>query len=171
MQTVYSATVSLPRGSPMNPVVPSLPPPQGVFSGWTALQESAWAYPALEAVHLVGVALLLGNLLTFELRLLGLGRRIDRSALARLALPVAVAGFLLAAASGLLMFASQPMELMSNRAFRLKLLLLALAGANAAAFHVRGALARNDRLARLQGAVSLLLWVSVLGCGRAIGYL
>jgi hypothetical protein len=155
----------------MNPVVQVLPPPQGVLTGWAALQASPWAYPALEVVHLLGVAMLLGNLVTFELRLLGLGRRIDRTALAKLALPLAVLGFALAAASGLTMFASQPGELIANAAFRLKMVLLMLAGANAIAFHARGALARQDALARVQGGVSLLLWVSVLACGRAIGYL
>jgi hypothetical protein len=155
----------------MNPLVQVLPPPQGVLTGWTALQESPWAYPALEVVHLLGVALLLGNLVTFELRLLGLGRRIDRTALAKLALPLAVLGFVLAAASGLTMFATQPGELLANDAFRLKMLLLLLAGGNAVVFHARGSLARHDAVARVQGGVSLLLWVSVLGCGRAIGYL
>ena len=61
-------------------------------------------------------------------------------ALARLALAVALTGFGLAATSGLLMFASQPMELLANRVFTLKMLLLMAAGSNAAWFHGRGSL-------------------------------
>lgn len=146
----------------------SLPP--GIDTGWAAIRESIWAYPALEVVHLAGVALLLGNLLLFELRLIGLGADIDRPSLARLALPVAVAGFALAAASGLVMFASQPAELLVNPAFRLKMGLLMLAGLNALTFHLRGGSRRDDAIAQGQGLLSLALWLAVLGCGRWIAY-
>lgn len=144
--------------------------PAGIGAGWTAIRESIWAYPALEVVHLAGVALLLGNLLLFELRLIGLGAGVDRRSLAGLALPVAVAGFSLAAASGLLMFASQPAELLVNPAFRLKIGLLLLAGLNALAFHLRGGSQREDAIARGQGLLSLALWLTVLACGRWIAY-
>lgn len=142
----------------------------GLGAGWTAIRESVWAYPALEVVHLSGVALLLGNLLLFELRLFGLGAAIDRRSLARLALPVSAAGFGLAAASGLTMFASQPAELLVNPAFRLKMGLLLLAGLNALAFHLRGGSLREDAFARGQGLLSLALWLTVLTCGRWIAY-
>lgn len=137
---------------------------------FTALQTHPWAFPALEAVHIAGIAVLLGNLVLFEARLFGLGRRLEIRPLARLALPLAVAGFLLAAASGLLMFASQPADMLPNPAFRLKMLLLLVAGANALWFHLRGSLERADAVGRLLGGSSLLLWLAVLGCGRAIAY-
>jgi hypothetical protein len=38
---------------------------------FSALQSLAWAYPALEAVHVVGIALLLGNLVALEFRVFG----------------------------------------------------------------------------------------------------
>lgn len=135
-----------------------------------ALQTSPWAYPALEAAHVAGIAVLFGSLLLFELRVLGLGRGIDTSALARFALPVSVAGFALAALTGLTMFATQPQELLANPAFRLKMLMLMLAGANAGWFHARGSLVRADAIARLQAVASACLWLSVIACGRAIAY-
>ena len=137
---------------------------------WTAVRESVWAYPALEIVHLLGVAILLGNLLLVELRVLGLGRALDAVALARFALPVVLAGFGLAALSGLVMFASQPGELLANLAFQAKLALLMVAGTNAALFHARGSLARGDRIARLQASASAVLWIGVVACGRLIAY-
>lgn len=137
---------------------------------WTSLAAHPWAYPALEAAHLVGVATLFGGLLVFELRLLGLARTLALDALARLVLPLALAGFGLAAATGLVMFATQPLELLANPAFRLKLLLLTLAGANAAWFHARGSLARADVPARIQGLLSLAVWLAVIICGRWIAY-
>jgi hypothetical protein len=137
---------------------------------WTALASHPWAYPALEAVHLVGVAMLFGGLLVFELRLLGLARALALAPLARLVLPLALAGFGLCALTGLAMFATQPQELLANPAFRLKLLLLMLAGANAVWFHARGGLALEDSPARLQGLLSLGFWLAVIICGRLIAY-
>ena len=119
----------------------------------------------------MGIALLLGNLVLLELRVFGRGAALPMKDLARLGLTLAVCGFGLAAVSGLLMFATQPAELLSNRAFTLKMLLLMLAGCNAAWFHARGSLARLDGLARLQMLVSTVIWLSVVACGRWIAYL
>lgn len=91
--------------------------------------------------------------------------------LARLSLSLALCGFGLAAASGLLMFATQPAELLSSRAFTLKMLLLMLAGCNAAWFHGRGSLTRLDGLARAQMLASTVVWLAVVVCGRWIAYL
>ncbi|HBH38295.1 MAG TPA: hypothetical protein DDX06_07920 [Curvibacter sp.] len=137
---------------------------------WAALQTSAWAYPALEVVHLVGVALLLGNLVLLELRVFGLGAALPVQALARLSLTLALAGFGLAAATGLLMFGTQPAELLANRVFTLKMLLLLLAACNAGWFHGRGSLHKLDALARAQMVLSTLIWLAVLTCGRWIAY-
>lgn len=135
-----------------------------------SLRSHVWAYPALEVVHIVGIALLLGNLVLLELRVFGLGAALPVKALSRLSLGIALAGFSVVAASGLLMFASQPAELLSNRAFTLKMLLLLAAGCNAAWFHGRGSLDKLDRLARTQIAVSTLIWLAVVACGRWIAY-
>lgn len=137
---------------------------------FAALQSHPWAYPALEVVHLFGIAMLLGNLVLLELRVFGLGATLPAPDLARLSLGLALAGFALAAASGLLMFASQPAELLANRAFVLKMLLLMAAGANAAWFHARGSLRLLDRTARMQMLLSTGVWLAVLACGRWIAY-
>lgn len=129
-----------------------------------------WAYPALEVVHIVGIALLVGNLALVELRVWGAGAALPLVPLARLALSLSVAGFGLVAASGLLMFASQPGDLLASRSFTLKMGLVMLAGLNAALFHSRGGLQRADRTARAQTALSLGLWVVVIICGRWIAY-
>jgi len=138
---------------------------------FSALLSSAWAYPALEVVHLSGIALLFGNLVLLELRVFGLGAALPVRELARLSLGLALAGVSLAAASGLLMFASQPAELLANRAFSLKMLLLLAAACNAGWFHGRGSLHKLDGLARVQMLLSTLIWLAVLVCGRWIAYL
>ena len=138
---------------------------------FASLKTHAWAYPALEVVHIVGIALLLGNLVLLELRVFGRGAALPARELARLALAVALGGFVLAAGSGLMMFATQPAELLASRAFTLKMVLLMLAGCNAAWFHGRGSLARLDGLAKLQMLVSTFIWLAVVACGRWIAYM
>jgi hypothetical protein len=128
------------------------------------------AYPALEVVHIVGIGLLVGNLVLLELRVWGWGEQLPVQPLARLALGLAVVGFALAGASGLLMFAAQAGELLANRAFVIKMGLLMLAGTNAAWFHGRGSLVRMDRTARLLALVSTVIWLAVIVCGRSIAY-
>ena len=128
-------------------------------------------YPALEVLHIGGIGLLLGNLVLFELRVWGLGAQLPLQPLARLALGLALAGFSIAAASGLLMFASQPMDLLNNRAFVLKMGLLMLAGTNAAWFHARSSLLLMDRTAKIQTLLSIGIWLAVIICGRFIAYL
>jgi hypothetical protein len=68
------------------------------------------------------------------------------------------------------MFASQPGELIANRAFVIKMGLVMAAGANAAAFHARGGAARLDGVARAQTLLSIGLWLAVIFCGRWIAY-
>jgi hypothetical protein len=106
----------------------------------------------------------------FELRVWGFGAELPVAALARLALRLSLVGFGLIGASGLLMFAGQPTELLANRVFVVKMGLVMLAGLNAAYFHARGSLALLDRSARVQTVVSMGLWLAVIICGRWIAY-
>lgn len=129
-----------------------------------------WAYPALEVVHIVGIGLLLGNLVLFELRVWGFGPELPVRPLARLALRLSLLGFGVVAVSGLLMFAGQPDELLASRVFVVKMGLVALAGLNALWFHARGSLELLDRGARIQTVVSTGLWLAVIICGRWIAY-
>ena len=138
--------------------------------GLPAIAEHPWAYPALEVVHIVGIALLLGNLVLLELRVWGAAATLNLRALARPTLALSVAGFGLVALSGLTMFAANPAELLANRLFVVKLGLISLAGCNAAWFHGRGGLDRPDALARAQTVLSLGLWLGAIICGRFIAY-
>lgn len=138
---------------------------------FSALASNPWAYPILEVIHIWGIAMVVGNLVALEVRVWGGVPALPVPALARLSLLLAAIGFSLAGASGLLMFATQPEELLANRAFIIKMVLLMLAGGNAAWFHARGSLLRLDRTARLLMLLSTLLWVAILLAGRWIAYL
>lgn len=135
-----------------------------------ALTASTWAYPALEVLHLFGIALLLGNLVLLEMRVFGWGVELPVRALAKLSLGLAVIGFSLAALSGTLMFATRALELLANKSFTLKMGLLMLAGCNAAWFHTRESLDKLDGLARVQMVISTALWLAIMVCGRWIAY-
>lgn len=135
-----------------------------------ALTASTWAYPALEVLHLFGIALLLGNLVLLEMRVFGWGVELPVRALAKLSLGLAVIGFSLAALSGTLMFATRALELLANKSFTLKMGLLMLAGCNAAWFHTRESLDKLDGLARAQMVISTALWLAIMVCGRWIAY-
>ncbi|MEC5399618.1 DUF6644 family protein [Uliginosibacterium sp. H1] len=134
------------------------------------LRTSGWVYPALEAVHIVAIALVFGTLWIVDLRLLGAMRRIDLQLLARHVIPWTLAGFALAVCSGLLMFITQAGDLVGNRAFVIKMCLLFAAGTNAALLHSRGPLDDGDRLTHVQAIASLLIWLAVIACGRWIAY-
>jgi hypothetical protein len=142
----------------------------GFTAFFDALRANPWAYPALESLHIVGIALLLGNLVTLEIRVFGGAAALPVQALARLSLRIAAVGFALAAITGLAMFATQPSELLANRSFLVKMGLLALAGCNAAWFHARGSLDKLDTTARVQMLMSTAVWLGVVFCGRWIAY-
>jgi hypothetical protein len=108
------------------------------FAGWPGIARCRGSIRRSRVVHIVGIGLLVGSLVLVELRIWGRGTELPLAALARFGLRLTLAGFALAAASGLTMFLSQPAELLGNAPFLVKMALLLCAGVNAAAFHWRG---------------------------------
>lgn len=144
-----------------------------------AVRESLWLFPAIETVHLLGMAALVGTVAVLDFRLLGWMLRQRRfSELAKRLLPWAWAGFAVQAITGALLFSSEAVKIYSNPAFRLKMLLIFLAGVHALVFHwvvYRGVAAWDDSPAlplgaKLSGFVSLVLWIGVVAAGRFIGF-
>jgi hypothetical protein len=141
-----------------------------------ALREGAWLYPFVETLHILGFALLVGAVAMFDLRVLGFGRQLPVKALARHLLPWSAGSMLLVVPTGLLLFVADPLALLANRVFLVKLGLIALAGLNALAFHAgpyHHADAWGERSparAQLHALLSLGLWIAVIACGRLIAY-
>jgi hypothetical protein len=136
-----------------------------------AIRDSVWAYPLLETVHIASFAALIGSVLLFELRVFGVASAIGVVPLARLALRTALIAFACAAISGALLFIPSANELAAHPAFQVKLVLILIAGLNAAVFHLRGGVRGHDAVARLQALASLVLLLAVLAAGRLIAYL
>jgi hypothetical protein len=141
-----------------------------------AMRGSTWLYPIVEIVHITGLAVLAGSVAMFDLRVLGFGRSVGVQAAGRMLLPWSAISLLAIVPSGLLLFSAHPIALSDNGVFQLKLLLVALAGLNALAFHLgvyRTAAtwhADAPRLAQLHAAASLGLWIGVISCGRFLAY-
>lgn len=141
-----------------------------------AMRESLWLYPIVEVVHLVGIAVLAGGVILFDLRVLGFSRRMPVDLLARHVLPWSVAALLLIVPSGLLMFSAHPSDFLGGGVFVVKMALLMLASFNALAFHLgpfRNAAAWSGGApagAKAQALASILLWISVIACGRLLAY-
>jgi len=164
------------------------PAPGGAFGALEAsglgqaMRQWLWLYPAVEIVHIVGIGLLFGSIVVFDLRLLGFSRNISVKRLASHVLPWSAGSFLLIVPSGLLMFTAHATEFIDSEVFVIKMLLIMAAGVNAGLFHTitfRTADVWDSEemrklppppSARLAGALSLLIWISVIACGRLLAY-
>jgi hypothetical protein len=164
------------------------PAPGGAFGALEAsglgqaMRQWLWLYPSVEIVHIVGIGLLFGSIVVFDLRLLGLARDIPVKRLARHVLPWSAGSFLLIVPSGLLMFTAHATEFIDSEVFVIKMLLVMAAGVNAGLFHTitfRTADVWDSEemrklppppSARLAGGLSLLIWISVIACGRLLAY-
>ncbi len=140
----------------------------------TAIRDSLWLFPVIEAVHLLGLALLGGAVLGVDLRLLGTGLRGRPLAyVARQLDPVLALALTVMVASGVPLFLSEAVKCYWSDAFRLKMATLAVA--LAFTFGVRRRVVRRDPppgpwLARVTGLVSIALWLTVAASGRWIGF-
>jgi hypothetical protein len=145
----------------------------------TAIRESIWVFPLLDAMHVWSLGLFFGSIAVFDLRLLGIGlRREPVSEIARRLLPWTWAGFACMTISGGLVFWSEPLKCYESTAFRIKIAAMALAGLNALAFHLttyRSVGIWDQKIgtpaaAKLAGVLSLALWTCVVVSGRFVGY-
>lgn len=151
-----------------------------VLHDWSvaeALRRSFYVYPVVNALHILGLGLLIGAILPVDIKLLGGFRRTPLAGLARTLVPVAAGGLLLAVATGVLLFVVRPQDYVENPAFLIKLGLVSFGTLNAIA--VRFGQAWKRALAdqpvaprlRVQGAVSVMSWLAALLAGRFIAFL
>jgi hypothetical protein len=156
------------------------------FSTWLELtpvsqqlQTVEWVIPGVQTIHILAIAAVMGSMLFFNLRLLGL-RGTDAS-LGRVAgrfLPVIWGSVLVLFASGAVMIAAEPGRSLPNPVFQLKMALLmaALALTFATGRPLRhrpeywGSTLARTWVARLCATLSIGLWAAILCAGRWIAY-
>lgn len=149
-------------------------------TGWaTAIRDSSWLFPIIETLHIFGIISLVGSTSILDLRLMGFTFRDESvSKLAKRFLPWAWFGFIVQVVTGLLMFASEAVKMYGNWAFQMKMLLILVAGLNAAVFHALAYQSVNKwdhepvapMSARVAGTLSILFWFGIVALGRWIAY-
>jgi hypothetical protein len=143
----------------------------------SAFMRTAWGWPAMESVHFIGLCIVVGTIVVFDLRLLGLAPRIPIAALHRL-IPWGLAGFAVSATSGSMFLLTEPDQYIYNPSFHFKIAFMAVAGVNALMFYVLafrrtagpGAGDRAPRSARIIAAISLAMWLGVIVAGRLLTF-
>jgi len=160
----------------------------GLFESWflwlektaaaTEIRQSLWLYPFVQYIHIVGIVLLVGPAMIFDLRLIGLARRLEVRDLGRFIIPLSQIGFVIAILSGFSLFIAHATDWSVNPLFWLKITLIVFAALNAVIVNkyvmnrLRG-LETLDKLpvrVRVSGAVSLFLWFVIIAAGRFLAY-
>src|SRR5438132_1912690 len=104
----------------------------------TGIRESVWTFPLVETTHVLALAISVGLLVWFDLRLLGWGMKHQPiSQIHRQIMPYAVAGFIIMFVSGALLFWSEAEKCYQSGFFRAKVVFLFLAGFNATIFELK----------------------------------
>lgn len=143
-----------------------------------ALGNSVWAYPLVNAGHILGVALLVGSIVALDLRLLSAWRCQPLAPLWHVLTRTAGAGLLLAVVFGGLLFATRATEYAASRFFLAKMGVVLAGVVNALALRVmfppealegKPGAAVPGRV-RCAAALSLIAWLAALVLGRLVGY-
>jgi hypothetical protein len=140
-----------------------------------AISDSTWAFAVIESVHLLGLSVIGGAILIVDLRLLGVGLKNQPVAqVARNAQPWLVGSLAMMIATGILLFASEPMKLYYSGPFAWKMTCLVLGTLFAFTVRRKVALAAEGRVRplwqKMVGVVSIGLWFVVAAAGRWIGF-
>lgn len=143
-----------------------------------AMGASPALFPLVESLHVLFVAVMMGTIAFVDLRLMGLmnvGRPVSKTL--REMLPFTVGSFFVVVLTGTLLWTAHPLQYLRNGPFVAKMMLMVAAGINILVFHVvtqrsmgQWDLGKVPVQALLAGSTSLLLWISVVACGRWIGF-
>ena len=139
----------------------------------TALRGARWGYAAVNATHILGIALLVGAIVPLNLRLFGLWRGIPQALLVRVLVPMAAGGLGLAVVAGFLLFSVRAREYAVNGFLQVKVLLVVVGTLAALEAHRRhGFLLAGASRPRLtvHAGISTICWLGALLCGRLIGF-
>ncbi|MCM2477276.1 hypothetical protein HGO38_27875 [Rhizobium sp. CG5] len=135
-------------------------------------RSSVWAYPIASWVHLMGLAVLFGTITAVDLGLIGVAKSLRTQTIRSTLIPMALTGFGIAVASGLLLFAPAAREYANSSYFLLKLGLIVIAGANALLLHqvLRRGVPDTAIGCKLLGIASIAIWGMVIFCGRMLAF-
>jgi hypothetical protein len=145
----------------------------------TALRNSIWSYPLVNAAHIFGVALLVGSVVPLDLRLLGLWGSVPLAPLWAVLTRTAAIGLVVTIFFGMLLFITRATEYVASNLFIAKMILVLLGTVNALMLRMPiqaevSQIASNQWKPsphlQVAAAISLAAWLSALTLGRLIGY-
>ncbi len=139
-----------------------------------ALNNTEWAFPLAECVHIGGFAVAVGSIALVDFRMLNLGLRQETAArILRYTELWTLIALLFVLFSGLALFFSQVDIYLVNLIFPLKMYVLLAALIYNFTVHRKVATMENPPpvLSKVVAIVSLLLWVSVVFGGIFTGFL
>jgi uncharacterized membrane protein len=140
------------------------------------ITEKVWGWPALEALHFVGLSLMFGVIVVVDLRILGLMKTVDYAAMHRL-LPWGVLGFGINLVSGMLFFITQPEQYVENIALQWKIVLIVLGGINVLYFTIfdhAWTLQRGEDAplsGKVMAVLTIAVWIGVIYLGRMMPFI
>jgi hypothetical protein len=152
---------------------------EGSALGHAMRESGVWIYGIVNLVHILGVASLFGAVLILDLRLLGAWRKIGLHAISGPAVPVAVVGFIVAAASGICLLATKATEYIGNPFLYIKFPAIMVGLLNVGVLNAlpgwkmrktREPTSREEMQLTVAGVVSLVCWLTAITAGRMIGY-
>jgi hypothetical protein len=152
---------------------------EGSALGRAMRGSGVWTYGVVNLIHILGVASLFGSVLALDLRLLGLWRQVPLKAISRPTVPIASAGFVIAATSGACLLATKATEYVGNPFLYIKFPAILFGLVNVGVLScLPGWRMRNTRELSLReqfqlaiaGGVSLVCWLTAITAGRMIGY-
>jgi len=139
------------------------------------IRDAPSAWVASEALHFIGLSLLVGIVLLINMRMLGFVKQVSFAALDRL-LPWAMLGFALNVVTGMLFFAAAYGQYVNNPAFYWKLVFVVLAGVNTLYFTfdrtwAMGSGYEAPPLSKAAAACAMFLWVGVMYWGSMLPFI
>jgi uncharacterized membrane protein len=132
------------------------------------MQTERWAWPIAESIHFVGVCLLIGTVGLFDLRMIGLVKRVPVASLHRL-IPFGILGYVMNVLTGITFLSGFPDQYIYNPAFQTKIMFMGVAGLNVAVFY----LTTYRHVARMGPKDEPVLAARIAGvifCGRFITF-
>ena len=149
-----------------------------MFESSIAFRESFYVYPAFLTTHVITVCMFAGLIMMMDLRLLGVGNTGSSiTQVQKRLFPWQMVTMVLSMSSGLMLFYGQPMRFYPNVFFWIKMVMIALTGVNAIAFHRLTYQTVNawdsgvvPMGSKVSGLLSIVLWSAVIVAGRLIAY-
>lgn len=147
------------------------------FSIW--LRDSLWTEPIVETIHVLTLTVFFGFTMMVDLRLLGVSMKNRRvHEVLRQLNPWMIWSLVVMTVSGILLFCGDPVSFYATTFFKVKMILMVVAGLNVLAFELvlgnkmetwdLGAVTPTK--AKVFAIVSICCWVAVIAAGRAIAY-